>query len=227
MSTSDSIQVRVVDKHAARRGGGKKNGRKKSKRNAMNDTLPSECLNLKDKIYSFRRVALYGTISQQALSSSFLAMYFSLDLNSGFTEFTNLFDEYRICAVEVIFRPKYNMQTIASINNIVTPFLYTAIDYDDSTAPTNISQIEEYQTCVVTNFNGKCRRTIKPKVAMEVYQGITTSAYALARPWVDCANTGVRWFGLKAGVEAGASGQTALQTWEITCEYYLQFRNVR
>jgi len=171
---------------------------------------------------------LYGTVTQQALSGMYQGMNFALNRVSNYTEFTTLFDEYRICAVEVDFKPMYNMQVISAINNVITLFLYTVIDYDDNAAPTSISQLEEYDSCVVTNFNQSCKRIIRPKLATAVYDGTANWAYASTRqPWVDCGNAAVQWFGLKLAIEAGASGQTNLQTWQISVKYYIELRNVR
>lgn len=226
---SEVVGVKVnVKEHGTPAKNRKRSGKgRRSKKVAMNDKVPPVCLDLARRIYYFSRVAHIGRITQQVGVISPLALSFTLSQAPEYTEFTSLFDEYRICALEVTFKPKFNMMTVTSPTAVVTPLLYTAIDYDDATVPASAAELEEYQTCVVTNFNRSVKRTIVPKNATAVYQSTTATSYGVARPWLDCAYASVPYYGLKAVVEGGAIGQVALQAWDISVKYYLEFRIVR
>ena len=131
-------------------------------------------------------------------------LWFTLDDVSNFTEFTNLFDQYRITGVELEFL--YSGQTTATsaaglgISMASMPQLLICTDNDDSNAPVGESTIAEHDTAKTIIMDGRVHkyRVPFPKVATAVYNGLITTAYgATGGKWLDCSNTAVPHYGVK------------------------------
>jgi len=149
-----------------------------------------------------------GTVNQQALLLTAGALKFGLSDLPDYTEFTSLFDDYRICAVEVSFVPKFNMLSVTTTSSVITPILVTVLDYDDNNTPSGISDLMEYDSVVVTNFDKSCKRIVCPRWTTAAYSGTSTWSYASNRGWVDAAYPDVYHYGIKYAIKPGASGQT-------------------
>ncbi len=205
----------------------KSKGKKNNKSLTGDVTIPKELFSTMDKIYYFRRKAQSTIVSQVAAAETKGVFSFTLASAASYTDLTQVFDLYRIAYVEISFKPMYTMQALSSAGTLATPNLFTVLDFDDDTAPANISELEEYGTCKVTNFNQEHTRTFKPHFAFMAYPNTPTYANSNVSNWVDCASAGVKYFGVKYGIEGGAAGQTALQSWKVNFTYYLEFKHSR
>jgi hypothetical protein len=166
------------------------------------------------------------TLSQAALTESTLGFNFKLTDLAQYTTFQNLFDQYMIDEVQMILRPAGNYSAVIGINTEKIPLLYVVIDYDDSSTPSGVSQLKEYSNCSVSLFETVCVR-FKPHVAMAAYSGSFTSFANVKSTWIDVAYPSVQHYGVKMACEAGLSGQSNLQYWDISIKYKISFRNVR
>jgi hypothetical protein len=129
-----------------------------------------------------------------------------------------LFDEYRIDLLQVTFRPHANDNPMTAATTIV-PQLITVIDLDDSTPPTTLASMREYDGTVISVFETQVR-TLKPGM-------VTASGENRISPWLDMAVPNVPHFGVKWGVEAGAGAQTVFQVWSIQIRMQVTMRHVR
>jgi len=171
------------------------------------------------KVYTFCRSEAISTINAPTTAPDLLgALYFSLSSLTGSTEFTTLFDQYRIIQVTVKFIP------LAGAGSGSNP-LVTAFDYDDASAPTGVVDLFQYDSVQLTQPGVVLERTMTPRVVQTVYQGVP-SAYATAPNslWIDASYPSVQYYGLKYGVAAN-SGSSA--NWNVLAEYILQCRNSR
>jgi hypothetical protein len=226
MSTTDvTVFTREKSGKQSRRSKKKKGGQISPQGDVRIPRLMFEKL---DRVYRFRRHSPPTSISQVALTDTLGAFTFTLNVVNGYTEFTTLFDSYRIAFLEVKFHPIYSMQAL-STSALITPRLITAIDLDDATTPGTLGELAEYGTQKQTNFNEPHVRTIAPRAAKALYGGGAFTSYGMAEKdlWVDCNSPSVAYYALKYGVEAGASGQTALQSWRVEFIWYLEFRYSR
>ena len=132
------------------------------------------------------------------------ALQFMLSDVTGYTEFTTLFDNYRVTGVELEF--VYNStSTYADPGGAPIasqPMVYYCIDTDDSTAPTNPSALLERDgTKTLALGDGKAHkvRIPFPRVANAVYNGALFTGYGQGRPgqWIDCVNPGIPHYGIK------------------------------
>lgn len=135
------------------------------------------------------------------------------------TEFTNLFDKYKLLSFTVEFIPKYDSNNIGGQYNL--PVIYYKYDSDDSTAPATISELMECAKVRRWVLNRPLKLHCKyPCVAASLYNGLTT-AYGVKRsPWIDLAYPAVPHYGIKfVGIGSPSTNyQIDIRiTWRFAC----------
>lgn len=156
------------------------------------------------------------------------ALKFTLAACPDSSDFTNLFDQYRICGVSVLFMPTFTGSDMnpSSSTPILQP-LYTCIDYDDDTSATNEDYMLAKDTMKRTRGHLSHKRYFTPMVATEIYKSLTTTGYGTkAKQWLDCANVDIPHFGLKYFIEGNNITATTLK-YKVYVKLYLQFRGVQ
>jgi hypothetical protein len=172
-----------------------------------------------NKVYTFTRLSPPQNISSDPLVETDFGFRFTLDSLTSYSEFSNLFEEFRIIRVEAIYRTSNAL--IPLIGKILT-----CIDYDDSAA-LPLSALQQYQTAQVNSPREDFTRVIKPRVSLEVYQGATSGYTSTPNIWLDSSNPSIAHFGFKLSLPAQVSGASATPTLQgtIMFRYYIQCRN--
>jgi len=178
-------------------------------------------------LYTCRQYNDTATITQTQPAGAGYAYYFALSSLDGATNFTSLFDQYRIDAVRVTIVPTQTaiQITATAANTFVS--IYTAIDYDDQTAPANIATIREYDNVMAVPPATISVRVFQPRIAVAAYSGAFTSFANMGPQWLDAGSPNIQHYGLKVWVPGGVAAQTGLQQWLVETEYYVSFRGVR
>lgn len=175
------------------------------------------------KIFLYKRhTGIFGVIQAQASLETFGALNFSLNDLPNYTEFTNLYDMYKINCVKVTFWPQQTISnSLGSVNNPAgNARFFSAIDYNDGTQPTSVDELREYQSCKFTTVLKPHKRVIfKPKI-------LDTSSYSIS-PWMSTASPSSNYFGLKYAIEAISSTNTPQMAYSVECKYYMSFKNVK
>lgn len=168
------------------------------------------------------------------------SIYFSLDQLPDYTEFTALFDRYKIAGVKVVFR-SFNISSLSDVqgqaNGQLGGVIHYITDYDDAAVPTAsdvgvqaLREHENYRTASIFNSRGLfLKRYVRPRIALAAYAGAFTS-YANVKPmWIDAASPSVQHYGLKFIVELLASQANFTQNFNFTveCTYYVMCKDVR
>jgi hypothetical protein len=109
-----------------------------------------------------------------------------------------LFDQYRCIRVQFWLVPRIGPAQITATAN--TGLVASVVDYDDAGAPT-FAQLLEYRNVLVGPGSQGHYRDFKPHTAMAVYAGAFTSFANMADEWMDCASSGVYYYGIKTGFE--------------------------
>lgn len=182
--------------------------------------MPSSSIprGINDKIYGivqeFTSLAL-GTTSTSV--NTYFSADFALSLLDQVSSLTALFDQYRVHEIEAWITPR----CIQSSN---APTQYcTVVDLDDYTVLSTYPSATDYQNIVQsTVYDGHYRRW-RPRAAVAAYSGTFVSYANVGNMWMDCASTGVQWYGLKGAV---ALTTTAFPI-DLVYRVHLQFRNVR
>jgi hypothetical protein len=172
------------------------------------------------RLYSFHRGIDLGIITASVTLETFTAYSFTLGALPDSTEFTALFDQYRIMQVRMEFTPLF-VDTSATVPY---PPIYTVIDYDDSNTITGL-QANEYDSVMFSPTGTYFERTFNPRIAVAAYSGAFTSfMQPKAGTWVDCASPGVIHYGLKTVLPVA---NAANQVWQVRAHLFLQFRESR
>lgn len=172
------------------------------------------------------------SVTYNAIASASTTAYdWTLSGIPGYTEFTNLFDQYRIRKIVMKFVPRFNSFSFADYTSTSTevPSWVSAIDLDDSTPPTDADELMQYATVKYHVWNRPFTRVIYPRTATAMYSGAFTSYGSTpSKQWIDCASTGVKYYGLKLATTTYSSANSGeAPSWDIIIDYYVQFRGMR
>lgn len=155
------------------------------------------------------------------------ALTFSLDKVVNPSEFTQLYDQYKIKGIKIYFDYSPDVGGGTGATSLM-PKLWIKRDYDDASTPTLTQMTESNQSrCIRFNDN---RTTfsifIRPSTLKSIYRTSLTQAYGPEwRQWLDCANPDIPHYGLKLLAQGLPS--TNLGAITVRCKYYLAFKNVR
>lgn len=186
-------------------------------------------------VYSFKRMKNDTfTVTYDGLAQfSSNGYVFKLSDVQASTEFTSLYDQYKITGIKAKFFPRVNvLQTVNQSATFTTvPPIGTIVDYDDATAPVNYAEATQYMGSRVHEAFKPFSLYFKPKISTAAYSGAFTSYTAGGSPWLDCNSPGIEYYGLKVfTLPYSAGNNQALAndpTWDIVFTYYLKFRGVR
>jgi hypothetical protein len=185
------------------RGGNRRNGQMAQRKNAA-VTLPNHLVLRSSfvKPYMFSRSFDFGQLPISAADTGF-AFPFNLTQVPGSSDFTNLFDRYRINKIDVTF-------TLVVTPNTVFPVLNIFMDDDDATIPTTKASVMERQAVQRAPFS-VTRQTVSVSFEPRWVQSRTTLAGTTAnlaprKTWIDMATPGVPHFGIKGWTDYYSSG---------------------
>ncbi len=144
------------------------------------------------------------------------ALYFTLDSVAGSSDFTSLYDQYRILSVEIEMMPSGSDITSGSI--VIAP------DYDDATA-LSVSNLLQYSKSLRYPVGKPIFLKLNQPCADGTVYGTSGAAPAvnLVSPWLDCGKPDVQHYGLK--ISSSVVGNAT--TYQIMVRYNLQFRMIR
>lgn len=171
-----------------------------------------------NKVHSFIFTDDVTNISVSNTNPIAGAFSFTMNQFPTYNNFTSTFDAYRIMSVKVIFNP---VTTIGSSTASNVPPITTAIDYDDSTAPTS-TNITDRDTAMVVPGGRYFERVLNPKAATALYGGAFTSFGQVNHPWIDSSYPGVIHYGIKYYIAASGVNQPI---YNVQIRAFVQFRN--
>jgi len=175
------------------------------------------------RVCSFVLEADYSTLSSASVATTYGAFAAVLGNFTGFTELVSAFDMYRIMQFRATFIPIVP-STSTNTNGVL---LYTALDYDDITSATSVTDLEQYDTCQIVQAGAFFERICNPRIAYAAYGGGTFTSYANQRAgWIDAASTGVQHYGIKYALTGNSSGG-AVNMYYMKMQIFVQFRSQR
>jgi len=94
---------------------------------------------------------------------SLSGLIFQLSSLPSFTDFTNLFDMYRITKIEIDWVPEYTELTDAAlVSNAVNVRFNSVVDISDAAAPLAVNDLLQYETVKSTSITKGHSRSWKP-----------------------------------------------------------------
>lgn len=152
-----------------------------------------------NRIHNFTRVVELSEINSSTTADVVGGMNFKLSDLGSYTEFTNLFDKFRICGVKVEFVPKFTGNDMNPGSTFPgAPNIHTIIDYNESTNPGNLAEMLQYSNYKRTRGHLTHKRFFKPAVLVANYESAVATAYSSKwKVWLDSADASTAHFGLK------------------------------
>lgn len=186
---------------------------------------PSRMLN---KCYC-KRFVIKATINgSDLIPSAGLAYGFSLNDVPGYTDFTNMFDQYQIAGVAyrfVVNRDQDSMTTPANQGYFMR--IMHTIDHSDATTPTSFGELQQYPY-VKEEWLSDSRPVTKwyfqkPAVLTTVNSVIANNYNPSYNKWIDTGYPGTVHYGLKLVYDNHYAGRSLF----IECKYYVKLKEIR
>lgn len=180
-------------------------------------------------VHHFKRTYQGSEITINNVSSISGGWSFSLNSLPSYSEFTALFDEYRINGIAIKLVPLFTSADLNPATTALTvPNLHTVIDYDDSTDPGSLNTILQYPNRRMTRATQMHSRYFRPHVAYAVYKTALASGYGTkSRMWIDCENVDVPHYGFKYCFDGNYGTGSQTITYKSYITMYLSCRGVR
>lgn len=168
-----------------------------------------------------------ATLTASASAAVTGAYTFTLATLDQYSTFTSLFDQYRCAAIRISIVPQNNAIGLFTASTVYLESLYCVLDYDNSTALSNVAAARQYDNCIELAPAESLERTFKPRIAAAAYgSGAFTSYANMGDVWLDCASPNVVYYGVKVIIPQCAASQTNLQVWDVILEEFWEFRSV-
>lgn len=176
--------------------------------------------------YNFKRTVQLSDLSANGASDTISNLNFKLDDLPGYTDFTNMFQKYKITGVKVMLFPKYIETTGSDV--VQNTRLFTATVRDADANITTLDAIRQQQDCKV---HYSTKRVIThyipaPAFAQVINTTMDASANLTTRPatgYLDREHYDVRHYGLYMGIEGDAASQ--IQYYRREAVFYLSLRD--
>lgn len=188
----------------------------------------SRGLTSRQPVHSFVRSDFIETITASNLADTFKVYTFALNKLPNYTEFTNLFDQYRICAVKLTIIPSITQTVLdgASTSSYPLPEIRSIIDYTEDGTPLDFDELYQYATHKMTRGNRIHTRYFKPAVLTSAFEGVAASAYIPKwKQWLTTDDSATPHYSIKVGLNAVKTANTCY--FRVYAKYYLQMKNIK
>ena len=193
-----------------------------------------------DKIATMTLSNVAGSVSYGSLS-----LDFQLRDLVDYTDFTTLYDKYKLAFVKVRIIPlATSVSTAAAYSSVFSQssmIIHSILDSDDNAnaPPTaaGVDQLRQYQTYKVANLIANAQRgvtrVVRPSILMAVNDSAGTAVGSrISKGWLNLGNSSVPHFGIKyifEGISGGSGGPVngVKVEMKIEAKFYLAFKEVR
>lgn len=183
---------------------------------------------LRQPIQYFKRSAYFsGWAANNTTADNFLVTFATLNSVPNASDFTTLYDQFRINGVKFTLIPRGNQSDIGTASGTVAQSVgvFSVIDYDDSNALTSLGQALQYQNMKMTRSHQIHSRYFKPRImtSADATTGIVMANNT--RGWLDVATgADVKHLGIKYVLQQSPNSS---QQFDLKVDYYLAFKCVR
>jgi len=167
-------------------------------------------------VYKFTRVVEERfDINTDGINPSLSAFVFTLDSLPAYTDFTRLFDMYRIKKIEIDWVPEYTELTDAAlISNAANVRFNSTIDLTDASAPASVDEVLQYQQLLSSGITKPHKRVWNPTFLMS---GIIPCSC-----WLPTSAPSERHYGLKVAIPPTG----VAMTFRSRCRLFVECSNV-
>lgn len=173
---------------------------------------------IQNRVHRFRRNLGLTTITGAGTSVLGGASY-TLSQLPSYSEFSALFDQYKITHIKVRFQLTTDPAGPAAPSTGFCPRIWTVVDRNSDGAPASVDELRQYGN-VAARYLTPYKPVIvniKPTVSTETYSN--TAALMRVSPWINSVNAGVYHYGLKYAIDnlpTGYKVETEVTMWLST-----------
>lgn len=171
------------------------------------------------RTHHFKRTFTLSPIAT-ATTTVFGAYAFSLSDLPNYSEFTALYDQYRINKLVVRFVPNHNSSEVGATKALME--FNSVLDFNDQTAPTALTQLYEYANWRMTRGNSIHTRVFSPAV-LGVVSTINATNFtgdqSKWKQWLATSQTDIEHYGIKYAIGATAAAGDMYFTPYITAYF--------
>lgn len=193
------------------------------RRRVMRRKMIRRPISRRQNTHSFKRTAyIPGWVTTSPTIDVLFKLESALADVPNYTEFTNLFDRFKIGGVLFKLISRFN---VAPVGPSVPSQVMTCLDYDGN-GPTTIAALNQYQNKKTTRGTAIHKRFYKPAVLLAAYQSLTGTSYVPKwNQYIDTAGVGpaTPHYGLYGIIPACVADVT----YDLEVTYWIQCRNVR
>lgn len=173
--------------------------------NSVKNTLVSSPIKFQRTVEDAFNITTTGIVANIGIFN------FSLNDLPGYTDFTSLFDLYKIERIEIEWTPEYTELTDAApVSNAVNVYFNTAVDPAGST-PTTVDDVLQYRSLHSTGITKQHKRDFIPAYLMDGI--IPVSSY------ISCASPSTNHYGIVYGIPSTG----VAMTFRSRAKFYLSF----
>uniref|UniRef100_UPI004047F021 hypothetical protein n=1 Tax=Orrella sp. TaxID=1921583 RepID=UPI004047F021 len=160
------------------------------------------------------------------------AIRFSLADCLNHTNFTNMFDQYRINTVVVKFIPHMTEMVNKPYDDTTTPTsggtipnLCVAVDRDDATVPASYNELKARSKSRIVPATKPLTFKLRPSRLIATYDAGAANAYTVdvSKRWINSSSPNLNHFGLKYALEDSSPANAYI--YEVEIMYYLSFKD--
>jgi len=179
-------------------------------------------------VYKYvRSIFVERAYNSDPLANQFYGYGLTLSNVTNHTDFTNLYDQYKIEKIRFTLMPRQNITTGVGALQVASAPVFSVIDFDDANTPTSIAQLMQYQNLKTTKGTSTHSRVYKPGVQVQTQNSGGGAAFGMTRksPWLDCADDTVQHNAVKFALQAPTGGVSI--SYDLKVDVFLAFKNVR
>lgn len=177
-------------------------------------------------IHAFTRMVQFNFTGAVA-NPAYGVLTYGLNALPNYTEFTSLFDQYRITFVKHIWQLNLAPEAQAA-GSAQYPRLYTFNDFTDTTTPTTLDEFRERQRTKIRMLHPArpVVTTVRPAVSAEVFKSL--GGVAVNAPkwkvWFPQESPDVNHIGTKYALENFTNTNYTIT---LTMKYYIQCKMIK
>jgi len=168
-----------------------------------------------------RRNVDEGTIVATLSTTTFGAFSFRLNEVPNYTEFTAMYDQYKINAISITFYPQLTgVTSYIGSTTIQNARFLTAIDLTDNTPPSQMDDLREYENC-------ECHSATETFTVYISNPRFIDSNGALRTGYLATTSPSTTYYGLKYGLDILSPSAAGTYTYRCEAVYYMSFKAIK
>ena len=168
-------------------------------------------------VHFFKRTYNYGIdLATETINPTLEAYNFSLNDIPGYTDFTGLFDYYKITGIRIKAIPylQTDSNSVGTTNNSGNPPIFYVVDTNDGSSPVSVNAICEYNDHKISTVWKGFDVYFKPK--------FSDATQAERGGWVSTNNVTLDWYGLKVAIPPTVS----ITKFYIVITFYIRCKDL-